>query len=86
MCRYFTTTGWCCSAVAFALLLVSPINMLSMKFKDFRPTGMNVARYIILFVGIALFLMFRLGSFPLIIFGYLLVSVFYHTLTKLEVI
>lgn len=73
-------------AVAFALLLVSPINMLSMKFKDFRPTGMNVARYIILFVGIALFLMFRLGSFPLIIFGYLLVSVFYHTLTKLEMI
>ncbi len=73
-------------AVSFAFLLVSPINMLSMKFKDFKFTRMNIARYIILIVGISLFFLFNLGAFPLIIFGYLLVSIFYHTLTKLEVI
>lgn len=73
-------------AVFFAILLVSPINMISLKFKNFKLTGMNIARYLILLVGIILFLVFKLGAFPLIIFGYLLISIFYHTLTNLEVI
>lgn len=73
-------------AIFFAILLVSPINMISLKFKDFKLTGMNIARYLILLVGIILFLVFKLGAFPLIIFGYLLISIFYHTLTNLEVI
>ncbi len=72
--------------IIFAFLLISPINMISLKFKNFKLTPMNIARYIILAVGLILFFMFRLGSFPLIIFGYLLVSIFYHTLTKLEII
>ena len=71
-------------AIFFAILLVSPINMISLKFKDFKLTGMNIARYLILLVGIILFLVFKLGAFPLIIFGYLLISIFYHTLTNLE--
>jgi len=75
-----------CFAVFFAILLVSPINMVSLKFKNFKFTGMNIARYVILLVGVVLFLIFKLGSFPLIIFGYLLVSIFYHTLTNLEVL
>ena len=70
----------------FAFLLVSPINMISLKFKDFKFTPMNIARYVILLVGVVLFLIFKLGAFPLIIFGYLLVSIFYHTLTNLDVI
>jgi phosphatidylserine synthase len=73
-------------AVFFAILLVSPINMISLKFKDFKFTGMNIARYLLLLVGIVLFLIFKLGSFPLIIFGYLLISIFYHTLTNLDVL
>ena len=73
-------------ALFFAILLVSPINMISLKFKDFKFTWMNIARYLILLVGIILFLVFKLGAFPLIIFGYLLISIFYHTLTNLEVI
>lgn len=73
-------------AIFFAILLVSPINMISLKFKNFKLTGMNVARYLILLVGIVLFFIFKLGAFPLIIFGYLLISIFYHTLTKLEVL
>lgn len=73
-------------AIFFAILLVSPINMISLKFKNFKLTGMNIARYLILLVGIILFLVFKLGAFPLIIFGYLLISIFYHTLTNLEVI
>ena len=73
-------------AVFFAILLVSPINMISLKFKNFKLSGMNIARYLILLIGIILFIVFKLGAFPLIIFGYLLISIFYHTLTNLEVI
>lgn len=73
-------------AIFFAILLVSPINMVSLKFKNFKLTGMNIARFLILFVGIILFLIFKLGAFPLIIFGYLLISIFYHTLTNLQVL
>ena len=73
-------------AVFFAILLVSPINMISLKFKNFKLSGMNIARYLILLIGIILFFVFKLGAFPLIIFGYLLISIFYHTLTNLEVI
>ena len=73
-------------AIFFAILLVSPINMISLKFKNFKLTGMNVARYLILLVGLVLFFVFKLGAFPLIIFGYLLISIFYHTLTNLEVL
>ena len=73
-------------AVFFAILLVSPINMISLKFKNFKLGGMNIARYLILLIGIILFFVFKLGAFPLIIFGYLLISIFYHTLTNLEVI
>ena len=73
-------------AILFAILLVSPINMISLKFKNFKFKPMNIARYLILLVGIILFIVFKLGAFPLIIFGYLLISIFYHTLTKLEFI
>ena len=72
--------------LVFAILLVCPINMISLKFKNFKFKPMNIARYLILLVGIILFIVFKLGAFPLIIFGYLLISIFYHTLTKLEVI
>jgi len=75
-----------CFAIFFAILLVSPITMISLKFKNFKLTGMNIARYLILLIGVVLFIVFKLGAFPLIIFGYLLVSIFYHTLTNLEVI
>lgn len=73
-------------AVFFAFLLVSPITMLSLKFKDFKFTKMNIARYLILLVGVILFIVFKLGAFPLIIFGYLLISIFYHTLSNFEVV
>ncbi len=73
-------------AIFFAILLVSPINMVSLKFKNFKPTKMNIARYLILGVGVILFIVFKLGAFPLIIFGYLLISIFYHTLTNFEVV
>ena len=73
-------------AVFFAFLLVSPITMVSLKFKDFKFTKMNIARYLILLVGIILFIIFKLGAFPLIIFGYLLISIFYHTLSNFEVV
>ena len=73
-------------AIFFAVLLVSPINMISLKFKNFKFTRMNVARYLILLIGIVLFFVFKMGAFPLVIFGYLLISIFYHTLTNLDVL
>ncbi len=83
LCNYWVVLFF---AILFAILLVSPINMISLKFKNFKLTGMNIARYLILLVGVVLFIVFRLGAFPLIIFGYLLISIFYHTLTKWEVL
>ena len=73
-------------AIFFAVLLVSPINMISLKFKNFKFSRMNIARYLILLVGVVLFFVFKMGAFPLVIFGYLLISVFYHTLTNFDVL
>lgn len=70
----------------FALLLVSPISMISLKFKDLKFKGINIARYALIITGLVLIPVFRWGAFPLIILAYILISLFYHTLEKLQVI
>ena len=70
----------------FALLLVSPISMMSLKFKDLKFKGINIARYALILTGVILIPFFRWGAFPLIILAYILISLFYHTLQKLQVI
>lgn len=73
-------------AVIFSLLLVSKIWMLSLKFKDYKWKGINIARYTLIIIGIVLIPIFRWGAFPLIIMAYLIISLIYHALIKLHVI
>lgn len=84
----FLNNFWVVSilTICFSILLVSPISMMSLKFKDFKFKGINIARYSLLFTGILLIPFFQWGAFPLIILAYILISLFYHTLQKLQVI
>mgnify|MGYP002620229070 CR=1 FL=1 len=69
-------------SIGFALLLVSNINMISLKFTSFEFKGENIVRYVILTLGIVLFLIFRWSSFPIIILCYLLICIIYHAIIK----
>ncbi len=69
-----------------AVLLVSEITMISLKFKDFKFKGINIARYVLLLIGILLVLIFRMGAFPIIILAYLLISFSVHALIKMQVL
>ena len=71
-------------AIGFALLLVSNINMLSLKFKSFDFSGENIVRYVILLLGILLFIIFRWSSFPITILSYLLICLIYHAIIKFQ--
>lgn len=84
----FLNNFWVVSilTICFSILLVSPISMMSLKFKDFKFKGINIARYSLLFTGVLLIPFFQWGAFPLIILAYILISLFYHTLQKLQVI
>lgn len=72
--------------VIFSLLLVTNIWMLSLKFKDFKWQGLNIARYILLIIGVILIPIFGWGAFPIIIMAYIIISLLYHALIKLQVI
>ncbi len=72
--------------ILFSLLLVSRIWMLSLKFKDFKWNGMNIARYALIATGLILLPIFKWGAFPLIIMAYILISLIYHALIKLQII
>lgn len=71
--------------VCFALLLVSSINMVSLKFKHFTWKG-NQEKYILLAIGAILIPIFRWGAFPIIILAYILISLIYHSLKKMQII
>ena len=68
---------WEVAALVLSVLMILPIRMFSMKFKDLSWSN-NQIRYI--FVGISLFLLVSLQAlaFPLIIIWYILLSLFYH--------
>ncbi len=59
--------------VIFSLLIVSRIPMFSLKFTHFSFRN-NEVRYLFLIVSIILFLIFKLGAFPIIILAYILTS------------
>lgn len=81
--NFWTVWGFC---IAFSLLLVSRIWMLSLKFKDFKWQGLNIARYILILISVVLVVIFHWGAFPLIIMVYIIISLFYHALVKLQII
>lgn len=70
----------------FSLLLVTNISMISLKFKDFKFKGINIARYALLLIGLVFVIIFHWGAFPLIILAYLIISLVYHALIKLQVL
>ncbi len=72
--------------ILFSLLLVSDIWMLSFKFKDFKWKGLNIARYTLIAISIILIPIFHWGAFPIIIMAYIIISLLYHALIKLQVI
>jgi len=71
--------------VLFALLLVSNIHMVSLKFKNFQWKG-NQEKYLLIAIAVILIPIFRWGAFPILILAYILISLFYHSLKKLQVI
>lgn len=71
-------------AIGFAILLVCNINMISLKFKNFEFKGENIVRYVILCLGILLFILFRWSSFPITILSYLLICIIYHAIIKIQ--
>ncbi len=59
--------------VTLSLLLVAPIPMLALKFKDYSIKN-NISRYLVVIVSIILLIIFEKQSFPLIISFYLILS------------
>ncbi len=68
-------------ALSFALLLIAPIRMFSFKFTGFGWRG-NGVRYLFLLVTAALLLTLGIGSLPLIILLYILLSALRHMVLK----
>jgi len=62
-------------AVFFSYLLISDFKIFSMKFKDLKWKG-NQVRYIFLVISLLLLIFFSMSAIPLIIFVYLLLSLF----------
>jgi CDP-diacylglycerol--serine O-phosphatidyltransferase len=60
-------------AIIFSLLLVSDLNMFSLKFKTFGFKE-NMPRYIFLAISLILLSIMQFGAFPIIIFCYILLS------------
>ena len=71
--------------LVFCFLLVSDLPMFSLKFKQFKWKG-NEVRYIFLVLAVVLFAIFRLGSFPIIILSYILISVTIFALQKIQLL
>jgi CDP-diacylglycerol--serine O-phosphatidyltransferase len=66
--------------LVFSYLLVSPVRMFSLKTTSFGWKG-NELRIIFLALCIALFALFRLSAFPMIIMMYVVISIFFNRKT-----
>lgn len=71
--------------LVFCFLLVSDLPMFSLKFKHFKWKG-NEVRYSFLILSVILFAIFRLGSFPIIILSYILISVTIFAIHKIQLL
>lgn len=58
-------------------LLISPIRMFSLKFKDFTLKN-NAIRYIFLILSIVALVVFKMVAIPFIIIGYIVISIVRH--------
>jgi CDP-diacylglycerol--serine O-phosphatidyltransferase len=64
-------------AVFFSYMLISDFKIFSMKFKSLDWKG-NQLRYLFLILSIVLFILFFLSAIPIIIFLYILMSIFFQ--------
>lgn len=71
--------------LVFCFLLVSDLPMFSLKFKHFKWKD-NEVRYSFIILAVVLFSIFRLGSFPIIILSYILISVTIFTIHKIQLL
>ena len=68
-------------AVISSLLLIAPLPLFALKFKNFSWTD-NKVRYIFLALALALLIVFRFAGIPLIIILYIILSVVNNILTR----
>lgn len=71
--------------LVFCVLLVSDLPMFSLKFKHFKWKD-NEVRYSFIILAVILFAIFRLGSFPIIILSYILISVTIFAIHKIQLL
>ncbi len=83
----FVSNFWIVLALMliFCVLLVSDLPMFSLKFKHFKWKD-NQVRYLFLILAVVLFAIFRLGSFPIIILSYILISVTIFAIHKIQLL
>ncbi|NTW32465.1 MAG: CDP-diacylglycerol--serine O-phosphatidyltransferase [Bacteroidetes bacterium] len=62
-------------------LLVSPIPLFSMKFKDMSWAG-NKVQYIFIIITVIFLLLFKFTAIPLILFVYIFLSIFQNSIKK----
>lgn len=72
---------WIAISVVFAVLMLSPLKMFSLKFKHLRWKE-NELRYIFLIISFLMFPFLRIIALPLVIVLYILMSVVYHIKNK----
>lgn len=65
----------------FSLLLIAPLPLFALKFKDFGWAG-NKIRYIFLVLCVPLLILFQFAGIPLIVILYIVLSVINNILTK----
>lgn len=68
-------------AVVMSLLLIAPVRMFSLKFKDFSFRN-NVLRYLFLGLALAAVIVLKVAAVPFVIAAYVLVSVIYDLATR----
>lgn len=83
----FVSNFWIVLALMliFCVLLVSDLPMFSLKFKNFTWKD-NKVRYLFLILAVVLFAIFRLGSFPIIILSYILISITIFAIHKIQLL
>lgn len=70
-----TREGILIISIILSLLLVAPIPMLALKFKDYSIKN-NISRFLLVIVSIGLIIAFKQQSFPIIISFYVALSLF----------
>lgn len=70
------TSGWVLIGISFAIsfLLVAELPMIALKFKNFSFSD-NVYRYLLIFIGAIGVIWMGLAGVPLVIFGYIVLSI-----------